>query len=65
MEDVYGLMILLGVGIVGGLTILIIECVSIKMLKGGNMENFSFASLERFRKVTITSHHVDLQSTYL
>ena len=65
MEDVYGMIILLGVGIVGGITILIIECFSIKMLKGCNMENLSFATLERFRKVTITSHHMDFQSTYL
>ena len=65
MEDVHGMIILLGVGIVGGLTSLIIECFSIKMLKCGNMENLSFATLERFRKVTITSHHMDFQSTYL
>ena len=65
MEDVYGMIILLGVGLVGGLTILIIECFSIKMLKCANMENLPFATPERFRKVTITSPHVDLQSTFL
>ena len=37
MEDVYGMIVPLGVGIVGGLTILIIECNSIKVLKGSNM----------------------------
>ena len=57
MEDVYGMIILLGVGIVGGLAVLIIECVSIKMLKGGNTENSFLATPKRLRKVTIRSHH--------
>ena len=56
MEDVYGIIIPLGVGVVGGFTILIIECILIKVLKGSNVENLSSGTPDRLRNVTITSH---------
>ena len=54
MEDVYGMIIPLGVGIVGGLAILTIEYISIKVQKDSNLENLPFGTPERVEK---GNHH--------
>ena len=56
MEDVYGIIIPLGVGVLCGFTILIIECILIKVLKGSKVDNLSSGTPHRLINVTIISH---------
>ena len=45
IEDVYGMIIPLGLGLVGGLTILIFELLSVRLLKNNHkMGNLSFGT---------------------